>query len=85
MDLGGAGEQLVPAHHSLAKVDFVEPNVGLPDEGLLHKLAAVGNQEQLEIKNGAVTLSALKGSTFKMRKYTELEEKISFTLVSLLV
>ncbi len=47
MDLGGAGEQLVPADHSLAQVDFVQPHVGLPDQGLLYKLATVGHQEQL--------------------------------------
>lgn len=47
VDLGGAGEQLVPAHHALAQVNFVQPHVGLADQGLLHKLAAVGNQEQL--------------------------------------
>lgn len=48
VDLGGAGEQLVPAHHTLTKVDFVQPDIGLPDQGLLHKLTTVGHQEQLE-------------------------------------
>lgn len=50
MDLGRAGDQLVPAHHSFAEVDFVQPNVGLTDQGLLHKLATVGYQEQLRYK-----------------------------------
>lgn len=51
MDLGRAGDQLVPAHHSFAEVDFVQPNVGLTDQGLLHKLATVGYQEQLRCKD----------------------------------
>lgn len=47
MDLGRAGEQLVPAHHPLAQVDLVQPHVGLPDESLLYELAPVGHQEEL--------------------------------------
>lgn len=57
MDLGGAGEQLVPAHHSLAKVNFVQPHIGLPDQGLLHKLATVGHQEQLEKTGHGINLA----------------------------
>lgn len=47
VDLSGAGEQLVPAHHSLPQVYFVQPHVGLADQGLLHELAAVRHEEQL--------------------------------------
>lgn len=45
----GADEQLVPADHSLPHVHLVQPDVGLPYQGLLHELASVGHQEQLEI------------------------------------
>lgn len=61
VDLGGAGEQLVPADYTLAQVDLVQPHVGLADQGFLDELAAVGDQEQLarQHRNTDVTLSDL--------------------------
>lgn len=47
VDLGRAGEQLVPADHALAQVHLVQPHVGLANQGLLYKLATIGHQEQL--------------------------------------
>lgn len=46
--LSGADKQLVPAHHPLPHVHFVQPDVGLPYQGLLHELTSVGYQEKLE-------------------------------------
>lgn len=46
--LSGADEQLVPAHHPLPHVHLVQPDVGLPYQGLLHELASVGHQEKLQ-------------------------------------
>lgn len=46
--LSGADKQLVPAHHPLPHVHLVQPDVGLPYQGLLHELASVGYQEKLE-------------------------------------
>lgn len=47
VDLSRAGDQLVPTHHTFAQVHFVQPHIGLPDQGLLHKLATIGHQKQL--------------------------------------
>lgn len=38
----------MPAHHPLPHVHFVQPDVGLPYQGLLHELTSVGYQEKLE-------------------------------------
>lgn len=46
--LSGADKQLVPAHHPLPHVHFVQPDVGLPYQGLLHELTSIGYQEKLE-------------------------------------
>lgn len=41
VNLGGGGQQFVPADHSLTQVHLVQPHVGLADQSLLHKLAPV--------------------------------------------
>lgn len=47
--LGGADKELVPADHSLPHVHLIQPDIGLPYQGLLHELASIGHQEKLEI------------------------------------
>lgn len=44
----GADKQFVPADHSFPHVDLVKPDVGLPYQGLLHKLPTIGHQEKLK-------------------------------------
>lgn len=75
MDLSRAGEQLVPADHALAQVHLVQPHVGLPDQGLLHELAAVGHQEQLVRGAGSRPLSAGKISTTSTLIYDHLKHR----------
>lgn len=43
----GGGHQLVPADRPLTHVDFIQPDVGFTDQGLLHELPSVWYQEQL--------------------------------------
>lgn len=51
----GADKQLVPADHPLPHVHLIQPDVGLPYQGLLHELASIGNQEELEIQGRGKT------------------------------
>lgn len=46
--LGGAGQKFVPASAPLLQVHFIQPDVGLSHQSLLHKLTPIGHQEELK-------------------------------------